>query len=301
MDVIYNAMQRAVDTVPLSPHKINKIAACFWGTNLKGKPFLETSSNFYPKDLETYVQSGKRFQGKSGYIHAELGAILKQKGGWQEAFIAITDPPCPNCMKHIDSAGIKAVYIDHKGFEKDFFQRRITDFTKYSLGIAEETGISLFKVYRKEKKIIPILLPEIQPERKSLLEGAEALQASREDKGDHRTTLFHCTKEKAQEQALLTEDFSYQSKKNDDFSLSSRLSGKFDFQSSPLPRAVILAAKKGYCHNEGELTLNYEPKPSDLIFLLTLQPQTLRIWHGGSETLLSPEDILQRLAAMAKA
>ena len=87
----------------------------------------------------------------SGTIHAETAAILKARIT-DGANIYVTDLFCPNCAKKITESGIKNVYIDHKGFDKDFAQRRTVDFNV--VHAAMQTGrVSVYRLNRKERII----------------------------------------------------------------------------------------------------------------------------------------------------
>ena len=289
--ILLDAMQKAVDTVPESPHKTNKVAACFFGHTKNKEFFSRSSSNFHPKSLEIEIKQGKRFGKKSGYIHAELGAILKQKEGWAHgASIAITDPPCPNCMKSIDEAGITAVYIDHKGFEKDFFLRRLSDFHHMSLNIAEMSGISVFKVYRKEKKIIPILIPEEslkETKNKVIQEEELATLSIYKDEG---------LKEK---QSIKAGKFIYLGQIPKKPKEAYKSSGKYHFGSSPLKRVLIQGLQKSWDLNKAELFLKFNPSTADLILLTHLNLENISIQEKGeNKRLESSKTLLAKLKAM---
>lgn len=242
-------MQEAVNTVKESPHASNKIAACFFGTNQDKSPFSITRSNDYPRVLEPFVSKKKRFGKNSGYVHAELIAIMTQTSGWEEAFIAITDPPCPDCMKHIASAQIKFVYIDHKGFEKDFFKRRVEDFNLLSKKIATLYGITLFKVYRKEKRIETLFEP---------LESSKTKQTpfvrklSSEDFKQHfantksESVYLEGQTKEGNTLRLISEPFYYtESKKEESFQTDKGLSDRFHLRSFPILSVMIEAKRLG--------------------------------------------------------
>ncbi len=156
---LINNMQAAVDAIARSQHPTNKVAAAITGNAPDNAPFLISKANYWPPAIETAFEHNKKIGNSSGTIHAETACILAAPQT-EGADIFITDPPCPNCMKNIAEAGIKNIYIDHKGFNKDFAKRRGHHFENMSMRICEKAGINLFEINRKDKTIIPIL--EIQ-------------------------------------------------------------------------------------------------------------------------------------------
>lgn len=151
------AMQRAVDIVGSSPHPTNKIAAALF----KGSEII-TSTNIWPHDLETKIGRDVRIGNSSGTLHAEVNCLLHFPIATEGASLCITDPFCPNCAKNIAESGVKKIYLDHKGFEKDFALRRGSEFSDMSLRIVSRAGISLYQVWRKEGRVEA--LHEIDPD-----------------------------------------------------------------------------------------------------------------------------------------
>ena len=147
------AMQAAVDIVGQSPHPTNKIAASLFNDRT-----LITRTNDYPSAILKNIGTETRIGNSSGSVHAEVNAILEFPMATHDASLCITDPFCPNCAKNIAEAGIKNIYIDHKGFEKDFFIRNDDEFEHMSLRIIARAGINVYKVERKENHITPIHL-----------------------------------------------------------------------------------------------------------------------------------------------
>lgn len=156
MTTVFEYMQMAVDEVSNSPHPGNKIAACLAYQSPAGDKKSVTATNKWPASIETAIGRQTRIGNSSGTIHAETACILLAENT-KDADLFITDPPCPNCAKNIAEAGIKNLYIDHKGFEKDFAIRRGDDFQAMSMRIFEHAGMNVFKIHRKEEKIIPVL------------------------------------------------------------------------------------------------------------------------------------------------
>lgn len=151
----FEQMQRAVDVVESSLHPTNKIAATVFGTDCDGNPFSVSHTNYWPDKIEKEIGTESRIGNASGTIHAETAAILAAPYT-EGASICVTDPFCPNCAKNIAEAGIKTVYIDHKGFDKDFIVRRENVFDDMSMRICERAGINVYQLWRKEKRLEPI-------------------------------------------------------------------------------------------------------------------------------------------------
>jgi len=174
----YQMMQRAVDIVNSSPHPTNKIAATLHGTEANGHSFTISETNYWPAPIESKIGRETKIGNSSGTIHAETACILHAPST-KNAELFITDPPCPNCSKNMAEAGIKALYIDHKGFDKDFAQRRGDLFASMSMRILGAAGIEVYVVYRKDRKIETALdiqdgyvPPEENPSRLSALNSA---------------------------------------------------------------------------------------------------------------------------------
>ena len=147
----FDAMQAAVDAVQGSTHATNKIGACL----VTAARHSITGVNFWPSAIERAFGRDARIGNSSGTVHAEMAALfaantsgMATEGG----ALYITDPPCPNCTKNLAEAGIRSVYIDHKGFEKDFYARRRTDFETLSLSIFAHAGVAVHTVFRKDKR-----------------------------------------------------------------------------------------------------------------------------------------------------
>ncbi len=148
----FDAMQAAVDIVLTSPHATSKVAASLFNDTV-----IVARTNHWPERISTELGTEKRIGNSSGTVHAEVQCVLDFPEATEGASLCVTDPFCPNCAKNIAEAGIKAIYIDHKGFDKDFAQRRGSEFSSMSLRIAARAGISIYEVNRKEKTIRPIL------------------------------------------------------------------------------------------------------------------------------------------------
>jgi len=158
-------MQYALDIVSKSPHPTNKIAATIFGTNNAGQDFSISDTNHWPDPIYNKIGTKTKIGNSSGTIHAETACILNAPFATEGASICITDPFCPNCAKNIAEAGIKNIYIDEEGFDKDFFKRRGDHFDKMSMQIAQRAGINVFglNMLTKKKRNILEVSPDYQP------------------------------------------------------------------------------------------------------------------------------------------
>ena len=145
-------MQHAVDIVNTSPHPKNKIAATLFGKDQLSQNYSISYTNYWPDSILDTIGPDQRIGNSSGTVHAETACILHAPYTFN-ASLCVTDPFCPNCAKNIAEAGIKNVYIDHKGMNKDFIDRRADAFKNMSMRICEKAGINVFLIYRKEQKI----------------------------------------------------------------------------------------------------------------------------------------------------
>lgn len=157
---LYELMQSAVDIVQKSEHPANKVAAAIAGINAAGLEYALARTNYWPDEIKMRIGREARIGNASGTVHAETACLLAAPGT-DKAALFVTDLPCPNCVKNMAEAGIKALYIDHKGFAKDFALRRGGHFESMSLRICEKAGIDVFRIFRKDKRTDHILkIPE---------------------------------------------------------------------------------------------------------------------------------------------
>lgn len=156
----YEAMQDAVNIVLQSPHPTNKVAATAFGNG-----FCVSRTNYWPAPILNAFGTDTEIGNSSGSVHAEIGTILAVPPfqPTDGASLCVTDPLCPNCAKNIVEAGFRRVYVDHVGFEKDFYARRSNHFEDMSMEIFKKAGISLFKLFRKDRRIEPMF--EVSPDR----------------------------------------------------------------------------------------------------------------------------------------
>lgn len=116
-----------------------------------------SSPNFWPAAIKDSIGTQTRIGSSSGTIHAETACIMTASQPTRGAHIFSTDPSCPNCMKNMVEAGIRHLYIDHKGFEKYYAKTRMTDFETLTLAICKANGVGVTTIFRKEKRTEEIL------------------------------------------------------------------------------------------------------------------------------------------------
>lgn len=153
----YDQMQKTVDIVGASPHPTNKIAATLAGVDKDGKDFSVSYNNYWPDPIRKNIGTEVKIGNASGTLHAETACVIHSPGPTNDSAVFVTDLPCPNCVKNLAEAGIKSLYIDHKGFDKDYAQRRGHHFSNMSMRICEKAGISVYKIFRKDRKLESIL------------------------------------------------------------------------------------------------------------------------------------------------
>ena len=152
----YELMQKAVDIVGTSEHPTNKVAAVIAGQDLEGRPMVMARTNFWPAPIRRKIGLEVKIGNASGTVHAETACIMDARLA-NGTSLFVTDVPCPNCVKNMAEAGVRKLYIDHKGFTKDFALRRGGHFDNMALRICEKAGIAVYKIFRKEKRIETIL------------------------------------------------------------------------------------------------------------------------------------------------
>ncbi len=153
----FSHMQAALDMALDSPHPTNKIAATLFGTNKEREDFSISHHNHWPAPIQEKIGTEIKIGNSSGTIHAETACILNSPYSVEGASLCITDPFCPNCAKNIAEAGIKNIYLDEEGFDKDFFIRRGENFDRMSMQICERAGINVYALDMEENKTRTIL------------------------------------------------------------------------------------------------------------------------------------------------
>jgi len=242
---IYTHMQAAVDIVNDSPHPTNKIAA-----TIAGADWSLSRTNHWPTIIAERIGTDKDIGNSSGTIHAETACILNAPNATKNASIFITDPPCPNCMKNMAEAGISKLYIDHKGFDKDWVKRRGDSFDSMSMRVAAKAGMDVHVIYRKEQKfeIISEHPPGYKPriENPAIIEPysnwGHTLSSSQSTYGDEPFALALATDNSGQNVSILVDrhpTIGYTSETVE------KKENKYSFILQPLNRLLMIAAKEG--------------------------------------------------------
>ena len=147
-DDIFKYMQMAVEAAQTSEHSTSQVGACLVSGDISlARP------NFWPKTVKTLIGKDKNIGNSSGTVHAETACILDCETSVEGSFVFSTDPSCPNCAKNMAEAGVRHLYIDHKGFEKYFAKTRMKDFEDVTVPICRAAGMGISHVYRKDKRI----------------------------------------------------------------------------------------------------------------------------------------------------
>tara|TARA_R110002124_G_scaffold129483_1_gene290758 strand:+ start:53972 stop:54949 length:978 start_codon:yes stop_codon:yes gene_type:complete len=305
------AMERAVDIVLTSPHPTSKVAAALFGKDLNGDDYIIARTNHWPKKIDKKFDRSERIGDSSATLHAETACILAApytKG----ASICVTDPFCPNCAKNIVEAGIKAVYIDHKGFIKDFAARRGHDFENMSLKIVERAGIAIFEVIRKDRIIQPIQVPregyrpksdnptnivELNAQPSPALFASELTAALKLFADDEPFCLaFSQDKFGRLYRVILRAHLSRGIKDSEPSAPAFELEKKYNYTISPLNRLMLGAHKYGHKILPEYVYLSHIPSARELINLMGEEQKfTLKLDKDRKETHYSSPKALDQL------
>jgi dCMP deaminase len=272
-DTLYARMQDAVDIVANSPHPANKIAATVAGAD---GGFALSLTNSWPEPIDKKIGRATRIGNSSGTIHAETACLIHAPGPVKNGALFVTDPPCPNCVKNMAEAGIKTLYIDHKGFDKDFAQRRGHHFTSMSMRICEKAGISVYEIWRKEKKLVPIL--EVPENYTPPLENA-SLTESAGTAMDHASFAKHVEMRAAHYQDKPFAVAAARDKAGAWFVISAEthpvigytsempedLEGKYNVLLQPVNRVIMTAARRGLTIDPAYLYSSIVPTARELV------------------------------------
>ncbi|MCC6597728.1 MAG: deoxycytidylate deaminase [Alphaproteobacteria bacterium] len=298
---LYLHMQAAIDIVGQSPHPVNKIAA----TLVQTDGLSVSRTNTWPDEIAKGIGTQTRIGNASGTIHAETACILAAQKT-QDSAIFITDPPCPNCMKNMAEAGINALYIDHKGFKKDFALRRGGHFENMSMCIAERAGISVHIVHRKEQRIDTILrIPENYipadefPPRLYPAEGKpwkDLISTEHQHYGEAPFALAI-----VQDHEKNTYAFSARNHTTIGYSADEDIEspdGKYSFILEPVNRLMMAAARKGLSIRSDSLYSSRVPTSRELINMIGANLDTLRIGDmNAARDIFGPQALKQLTCA----
>lgn len=267
---IYDHMQAAVDMVSTSPHPANKIAATITGQDANGLDYAFSCVNHWPPSIAKKIGTEHDIGNSSGTIHAETACILAAPQT-RDAHIFITDPPCPNCMKNLAEAGIAKLYIDHKGFDKDWAKRRGDSFENMSMRIAAKAGIDVFVIYRKEQKfeVISRHPPGYKP---SIVHPAhiecrdisfeERIKQTHDQMGDEPFALGRATNPEKTCFTIITDrhpTIGYTYETIDD------TENKYSFVLEPINRLLMVAAREGLKLDPAHIYSSRVPTSRELV------------------------------------
>lgn len=286
---IYDHMQAAVDIVSSSPHPSNKIAATIAGDN-----FAISCTNHWPQAIIDTIGKDTQIGNSSSTIHAETACIFAANNtgkATKDASIFITDPPCPNCMKNIAEAGISKLYIDHKGFDKDWVKRRGDDFETMSMRIAARAGIDVFVLYRKEQRfeIISKHPPGYKPSNedpasiKAYTDWEKAIKSAHKTYPETPFALAFAKDQDGNNVSLLVDShptIGYTSETVEN------KQGKYSFILQPLNRLLMIAAREGLQLDSQHIYSSRTPTSRELVNFIGAGQNTLTI---GNPTLSRDE------------
>lgn len=149
-DLVLTALAAAEQAAQQSRHETNPIGAAL--VHPENPSLLVSGFNHVPdvlraKGLVNGVGSS------SSTIHAELTATFAFKGDPRGAYLALTDPFCPNCGKYLAELGVRMVVIATDGLRRDFAQRRGEAFHRMSLLMARRAGMAVGLIDRRDRAV----------------------------------------------------------------------------------------------------------------------------------------------------
>jgi deoxycytidylate deaminase len=277
---LYPHMQMAVDAVPNSRHPTNKVAAC-----LAGHDYTITRTNFWPHPIADVMGTDARIGSSSGTIHAETACLFKASYTHNTtlgASLFITDPPCPNCMKNIAESGVSKLYIDHKGFQKDFAKRRGESFENMSMRVADRAGIDVHVIYRKEQRfeVISHHAPGYKPahEHPAVIKPCDdtpsALAKAKRHYGDEPFAFATATDASRQTLSILVDrhpTIGYTSENVEG------KQGKYSFILQPINRLLMIAAREGLTIDPTSVYSSRVPTSREFVNMIGAGIQTMTI------------------------
>lgn len=253
--LVVQRMQDAVDIVLTSEHETSRVAACIFIPTGESKA---VAINQRPACLHGHFAWDARLGSSSQFVHAEMAAMAAFGGTLRGSHLCVTDPFCPNCAKNMAEAGVRTIYIDHKGFQKDFIARNGDEFQSMSMLIAEKAGISVYVVNRKEGSVTPILAQAAQtrPSPSAIeffdiddgltLEGAMATFRQRIGNRDAWTLAF-VREPDGSPRGLLVFEALPPGMTPEDFKIRGATdTGKYRFPLDPLTRLLLTVRRMGF-------------------------------------------------------
>jgi len=266
----FTAMQHAVDIVSTSEHNKNKIASCLFTTNNN-----IARVNHRPDILKSKFTPDLRVGKASQFIHSETACLFDANFPTEGASICITDPMCPNCAKAICESGITHVYIDHKGLDKDFAQRRGNDFQSLSLLMMEKAGIIVSILNRKVETLETLIEPPVIT-RKGAPQGIEFfdwdndltlkdyLQKFR-NRQAHSAWAIAQIEENGHKLGIIVFEELTRGLTPQVYAENRRISEKYRLPVDPLNRLLFFTKRKGFTLQNKELAVNLAPSSRALV------------------------------------
>lgn len=257
---LFDHMQRAVEAAQTSHHPESKVGSAL----VINDQIINASPNFWPPAIEHRLGKIDKIGNTSATIHAETACLLHATQATEGASIFSTDPSCPNCAKNMAEAGIKHLYIDHKGFEKYFAQKRLEDFKTLTIPICQAAGISITRIFRKEKRTEEILnaSADIKSHPYQILKEINSLQEQTYWAAGlcgHNYLLTPLSPSAGMTDHQIESD------------------SKYNFDMQPLNRLLMLAARKGLEINPDNVYSSRVPTARELVNAIGADIKTLKI------------------------
>jgi len=285
-DLVIQRMQDAVDHVHDSEHAQNKIASCLFDP--LNDDIYAVHTNHRPAGLKNIFSPDIHIGDSSQFVHSEVACILSAKQAIEGHALCITDPCCPNCAKAISESGIRHVYIDHKGLDKDFAKRRGSDFESLSLLILEKAGIHVSIVYRKEGRIDPLLKPTIETRTGSSpgieffditapIPMADILHSFRQRQAHTAWATARIREQNGDINGILVFEGLPQGLTPHDYAEKRNLQDKYRLPVDPLNRLYFYLKRKGLTLADTEIGSNLFPSSRAFIHSIAMNVRTITI------------------------
>lgn len=298
-------MQTALDIAPRSPHPTNKIAAVLFGEDESGTEFSVIRTNHWPSVIAEKIGTEKKIGNSSGTIHAETACIVNNHYPTDGASICITDPFCPNCAKNMAEAGIKNIYIDQDGFDRDFFKRRGEHFDSMSMQICERAGISVYALNMETEEVTTILEinenynpVEDSPIIKQTIESADdaamknVIEAATKQNSRRKFAIALVEDRDGQKFSLIARAHvvvGYSIEKSEETLDLLTPIGKYSFIQEPVNRLMMHLARKGYTLVDSHFYCSQVPTAREQVNLVGAEIK--RITIGDVQKSRDPQGI----------
>ncbi len=269
-------MRSAQREAKRSPIPVYKIGALLDGKDSMGHEFTVMRSNHWPNIIRETLGVEDKIGNASPTIHAETAVILAAPHGVKGADMYVTDPLCPNCMKNIVEAGIKRLFIDKGGFNREFYRKNKNHFDSQSMSIARRGGVSIYTV----DTLTEIIQPLFEADKKDTPPNDSPIEI---ETIDHVSDAIFCDvidraserhKQRKHAIALVEDEFGnkfalvarshmvigHTAGHKDDIPLISKAPGeKYSLIQEPVNRLMMFMARKGYKSLEGYLYCSVVP------------------------------------------